>query len=109
MTTEEQIEMRAVTDLVADRLKNLLIAHYEALHDLATGEDNEGVVKIGCTIELDYSGENPVGAVNISFARRIKDGATFIVAPHPELPLTDRDGDALTPAQMAAMKTLSSI
>lgn len=87
MTAEEQAEMTAVTDLVADRIKNLITAHYEAIRSLAEDEDNEGVVKISASIELDFSGKKPVGAVNIGFSKRVTDGCTFAVDQDPELPL----------------------
>lgn len=87
MTPAKEQEMTAVTSLIADRVKNLVVAHYEEIRDLASDEGNEGVVKIAMSVELDYSGKTPAGAVNISFSRKTKDGAVFSVEPHPELPL----------------------
>jgi hypothetical protein len=67
----------------AESLAGLLHAHWPKIRELADqlDEDGEHTLKSQVAVKLvfDFSGKTPAGAVNISYALKTTDGATFRV------------------------------
>ena len=63
-----------------DTLLNLLTSHIGRIQEIAEGEeDGQAMARVGVNLVFDFSGKVPAVAVNLSYADRVKDAATFAV------------------------------
>ena len=72
MTTTDQ---QAIAEM-AKTIGNLVASHWNEIKDVGDA-DEKSIARVGITAVFSFAKEIPVGVINLSFAARVKDSATF--------------------------------
>ena len=70
-----ETDKQAIAEM-AKTIGNLVAGHWNAIKDCADG-DEKSMATVNLAVKFSFAKDIPVGVVNLSFAARVKDSATF--------------------------------
>ncbi len=87
--TQETFDPRdaAILAEVASHVVTLMESHWRKIKAISSDEANAGIVRLSLAVTLNFNGPAPSGSVNMSYAVRVKDGATFALPDPNQLEL----------------------